>query len=175
MDVVLSFQPEDQMEESIQCLKDDGMMIAVEPFNTDKVYQSSVFLLKTIYLEKMVMKPSIRKHLVEMINADLQLGVIIPLPLKIFHSNEIESALHFTSTGKQNRKIVIAMPNQNEISKIRVKPRFVANPKSVYVVAGGLGGLGLEMVNWMIMRGAKILILCSRRGLSSAYQRYRVR
>lgn len=176
MDVVLSFQPEHQMEESIQCLNDDGMMIAVEPStNIDKVYQSSAFLLKTVILEKMVKRPSIRRNLVEMINADLQRGVIIPLPLKIFHSNEIETAFHFMSTEKQNEKIVVAMPNQSEISMLRVKPRFVADPKSVYIVVGGVGGLGLELVNWMIMRGAKILILCSRRGLSSAYQQYRVR
>lgn len=163
------------MEESIECLNEDGMMIAIEPSNLDTVYQPSAFIFKTIFLQKLIKNPSIRKQLVEMINADLQRGVIIPLPLKTFHSNDFESALRFMSTGEQNEKIVITMPNQSEISKLVVKLRFVADSKSVYIIAGGLGGLGLELVNWMILRGAKILILCSRRGLSSAYQQYRVR
>lgn len=163
------------MEESIECLNEDGMLIAVEPFNKDTVYQPSAFIFKTIFLEKLIENPSIRKYLVEMINADLQRGVIIPLPLKTFHANEIESAPLFMSIAKQNEKIVIKMPNQSEISKLRVKLRFVADSKSVYIIVGGLGGLGLELVNWMILRGAKILIICTRRGLSSAYQQYRVR
>lgn len=163
------------MEESIECLNEDGMMIAVEPVNIDTVYKSSAFIFKTIVLEILIERPSIRRHLVEMINADLKRGVIIPLPLKIFRSNELEYAFRFMSTGEQNERIVIAMPNQNEMSKLSVKPRFVADSKSVYIIAGGLGGMGLELVNWMILRGAKTLILCSRRGVSSAYQQYRVR
>lgn len=175
MDIVLSFQPVDQMEECIECLNEDGMMIAVEPVNADTVYKSSAFIFKTIVLEILIERPSIRRHLVEMINADLKRGVIIPLPLKIFRSNELEYAFRFMSTGEQNERIVIAMPNQNEMSKLSVKPRFVADSKSVYIIVGGLGDMGLELVNWMILRGAKTLILCSRRGVSSAYQQYRVR
>lgn len=156
------------------------MMIAVEPLDIDKVLQSSVSLFKagvvfkTIFLEKLAKSPNIRKHLVDMINTDLQRGVIKPLPLKIFHSDELESALRFMSTEKYNEKIVIAMPNQSEMSNLRVKQKFVTDSKSVYIITGGLGGLGLELANWMIMRGAKTIILSSRQGLSSAYQRYRV-
>lgn len=181
VDVVLSFRPEDQMEEGIQYLNEDGMIIAVEPFDIDKAHQSSPvpfktwFVFKTINLDKLMKSPSIRKHLVGMINADLQRGVIEPLPLKTFLSDQIESAVRFMSTEKHNDKILVAMPNQNEISNMRVKPKFVANSKSVYIIVGGLGGLGLELANFIIMRGAKILILSSRRGPSSAYQHYRVR
>lgn len=136
----MSFQPENQTEYSVQYLNENGMMIAVEPLDIDKVLQSSVSLFKagvvfkTIFLEKLAKSPNIRKHLVDMINTDLQRGVIKPLPLKIFHSDELESALRFMSTEKYNEKIVIAMPNQSEMSNLRVKQKFVTDSKSVYII-----------------------------------------
>ena len=45
----------------------------------------------------------------------------------------------------------------------------------VYVFfAGGLGGLGIELSDWLIKRGAKQLILTSRRGITNAYQLMRI-
>jgi len=46
----------------------------------------------------------------------------------------------------------------------------MANAKSwfdankVYILVGGLGGLGLEVAYWMVTRGAKKLVLVSRSG-----------
>ena len=39
---------------------------------------------------------------------------------------------------------------------------------------GGLGGFGLELVDWLILRGAKNLVLTSRIGIKNGYQRSRV-
>ena len=38
--------------------------------------------------------------------------------------------------------------------------------------SGGLGGMGLELANWLIRRGANNLILTSRSGITTDYQRY---
>ena len=40
---------------------------------------------------------------------------------------------------------------------------------------GGLGGFGLELANWLIFRGAKKVILTSRRGITTGYQALCVR
>lgn len=34
-----------------------------------------------------------------------------------------------------------------------------------YIIAGGLGGLGLELAQWLIQRGAQKLVLTSRSGV----------
>jgi len=39
---------------------------------------------------------------------------------------------------------------------------------------GGLGGFGMELTAWAIERGAKNIILCSRSGIQTGYQKYRV-
>lgn len=42
-------------------------------------------------------------------------------------------------------------------------------------VAGGLGGFGLELADWLALRGCKNLVLTSRTGLSTGYQAMRIR
>ena len=44
--------------------------------------------------------------------------------------------------------------------------------EKVYIVIGGLGGMGLEMVYWMMIRGAWKFILTSRSGIKSNSQRF---
>ena len=40
-----------------------------------------------------------------------------------------------------------------------------------YIIVGGLGGFGLELAYWTVLRGAKRLILTSRTGIKNAYQK----
>ena len=45
----------------------------------------------------------------------------------------------------------------------------------MYVVTGGLGGFGLELADWLIMRGGRKILLTSRRGITNGYQSSRLR
>lgn len=40
---------------------------------------------------------------------------------------------------------------------------------------GGLGGFGLELADWLVIRGARNLVLTSRKGITTGYQAMRVR
>jgi len=42
------------------------------------------------------------------------------------------------------------------------------------LILGGLGGFGMELTEWAVERGAKNIILCSRSGIQTGYQKYRV-
>lgn len=43
-----------------------------------------------------------------------------------------------------------------------------------FKLSGGLGGLGLELIDWLILRGARNLIISSRRGITTGYQRWKI-
>lgn len=43
-----------------------------------------------------------------------------------------------------------------------------------YIITGGLGGFGLELAEWLVERGARSLVLCSRTGLRTGYQEKKV-
>lgn len=82
------------------------------------------------------------------------------------------------AAGKHIGKVVLEVrPEQPpsstplEVSPlVPAVPRLAAHPNLVYLITGGLGGLGLELAGWLIGRGAKKVVLTSRRGLTTGYQ-----
>lgn len=48
-------------------------------------------------------------------------------------------------------------------------------PQCTQIIVGGLGGFGLELADWMILRGARKLVLTSRTGITKGYQSYRIK
>ena len=53
--------------------------------------------------------------------------------------------------------------------------RYSCSPENTYIIVGGLGGFGLELADWLVLRGAKKLVLTSRKGISTGYQSSRIR
>lgn len=43
-------------------------------------------------------------------------------------------------------------------------------PHKSYIIAGGLGGFGLELARWLMLRGAHKLVLTSRSGIRTGEQ-----
>ncbi len=61
---------------------------------------------------------------------------------------------------------VLLEPHPEDVLPIvpRKAAACVFDPQASYVISGGLGGLGMSIARWMASRGAKNLILLSRRG-----------
>ncbi|XP_035716631.1 phthiocerol synthesis polyketide synthase type I PpsC [Folsomia candida] len=76
-----------------------------------------------------------------------------PLPYIHFHSNEIINAMHFLEKAKHIGKVVVSMPG---------KENTLFSDRSSYLITGGCGGIGWELMNWMLMNGANRIILMSR-------------
>lgn len=53
-------------------------------------------------------------------------------------------------------------------------PRYYCFEKKTYVILGGLGGFGLELADWLVIRGARNLVLISRNGIKNGYQQRKV-
>ena len=49
--------------------------------------------------------------------------------------------------------------------------RTYFDPEKSYIITGGLGGFGLELTYWLIERGAKNILLTSRSGIKTPYQK----
>jgi len=81
------------------------------------------------------------------------------------------------SAGKHKGKVLIQIREEEENrlalpSKMFVRAvcRTLCNPQYVYLITGGLGGFGLELAQWLINRGARKLVLTSRKGIKTGYQ-----
>lgn len=66
--------------------------------------------------------------------------------------------------------------NEKEVGKtpILANPRYYCDSKKSYIILGGLGGFGLELADWLVLRGARDLVLTSRTGVRTGYQRMRI-
>lgn len=114
----------------------------------------------------------------DIIRRDLVNGVIQPLPTTVFNANQIEQAFRFLASGKHIGKVILKIRETAEAQltlPVRVRPRVYFDPELVYIIPGGLGGFGLELVDWMMTRGCKKFVLSSSKGLSKPYQSYRIR
>ncbi|EZA55641.1 Fatty acid synthase [Ooceraea biroi] len=53
-------------------------------------------------------------------------------------------------------------------------PRYYCPVKKTYVILSGLGGFGLELADWLVIRGARNLVLISRSGIKNGYQHRKI-
>lgn len=112
-----------------------------------------------------------------MIVVGIKTGDVKPLPRTVFDEKQVEEAFKFLSSGKHRGKVLIQIRREEpEILKspsrtIYAVPRIFFDPQKSYVIIGGLGGVGIELTDWMIKKGATKLVLNSRRGLTNGYQR----
>lgn len=82
------------------------------------------------------------------------------------------------ASGKHMGKVLLQV-REKETDEwtlpVGVVPRVYCDAKLVYVICGGLGGFGLELADWLIIRGCRKLVLSSSRGLTKSYQEFRIR
>ncbi|GBL82913.1 Fatty acid synthase, partial [Araneus ventricosus] len=67
---------------------------------------------------------------------------------------------------EEPQKKIVPTPLQ-----LKALSRTTCNPEKSYVIIGGLGGFGLELCQWLVERGARHVVLTSRSGLKSGYQK----
>lgn len=134
--------------------------------------------IRTVFVENLIGAPDECKIIHELIENDLRAGVIQPLPSTVFHANEIDQVFRYESTEEHVGKVLIQIRKTEQSLAsvpIKVNPRVYFKPDLVYIIAGGLGGFGIELCNWMVVRGARIIVLNSRRGVTTSYQAFRIR
>ncbi|KAJ3652435.1 hypothetical protein Zmor_018399 [Zophobas morio] len=185
VDFILNSLSEDKLQASVRCLGRGGKFMEIGKY--DLANDSSLNLLlmekeasyQGIFLDDVFrnceeMKSKVVKRLVE----GMEAGFVKPLPRIVFNADEVEKSYRYMMTGKHIGRILIKLRNEEEHSvsnsqKIS-KPRFHCDLRKTYVVIGGLGGVGLELSDWLILRGARKLVLASRSGIQSGYQQQRI-
>ncbi|KAH8659903.1 hypothetical protein BX600DRAFT_399805 [Xylariales sp. PMI_506] len=91
-------------------------------------------------------------------------GNIKPIrPINVFDATEIKDAFRFMQQGIHIGKIVVRLPENEEIlpwAPAVPKPSFRVDRS--YILSGGMGGLGRSIAMWMATNGAKDIIFISR-------------
>ncbi|CAB0015644.1 unnamed protein product, partial [Nesidiocoris tenuis] len=167
VDLVLNSLAEEKLLASVRCLARGGRFLEIGKY--DITNNNPLANLK------------LRDRLVSLMQQKILDGAVVPLPATVFEQDQQEQAFRFMASGKHIGKVVVKIKQTDENDKNaadvlhEVKPKYYCDPESSYIVAGGLGGFGLELVDWLVLRGAKKIVINSRRGISNGYQSFRLR
>ncbi|KAG7154441.1 Fatty acid synthase-like [Homarus americanus] len=184
VDVVLNSLAGDLLQASVRCLREHGRFLEIgkADLSNNTALGMAIFLKNVTFhgiLLDALFDASLeeRQRLNHLVAEGLTAGVVTPLPSTLFTRDSAEDAFRYMATGKHIGKVVLEVkpevtdsPASPNSALVQAVPRVIAHGHMVYVITGGLGGLGLELAGWLISRGAKKLVLTSRRGITTGYQ-----
>ncbi|KAI1292827.1 Fatty acid synthase [Halotydeus destructor] len=191
VDIVLNSLAGPMLKASLRCLAQNGRFLEIGKVDFARNSKLELFELQGnqtyegILLDALTTEddPSgkvrkVRQTLARLLAEGIATGEVVPLTRTMFDRDQVESAFRFMGSGKHVGKVVIRIrPDGQQVSTPLCQPslpRLTFDQNKVYIITGGLGGFGLELVQWMTTRLARRFVLTSRNGVKSDYQRYTV-
>ncbi|KAL6257976.1 hypothetical protein P5V15_011572 [Pogonomyrmex californicus] len=182
VDIVLNSLAEEKLQASVRCLAHGGRFLEIGKYDltANNSLGMMIFLKETsfhgIFIDNLILSTNVKDkvQLHNMVAEGLKNGAIKPLVRKIFDKNELEMAFKYMTAGKHIGKVILKISDEKNFGKILAHPRYYCDSKKTYLILGGLGGFGLELADWLILRGARNVVLTSRTGIKNGYQRMKV-
>ncbi|XP_050553071.1 fatty acid synthase-like [Spodoptera frugiperda] len=190
VDMVLNSLSDDKLQASVRCLAFRGRFLEIGKFDISsntaialyfRTKEISFYGVMLNYIFEQDVK--VRKRLQDLLLNGIENGAVKPLTYCTFKANEVENAFRYMAAGKHIGKVIVKIREEERGSgpvrpvptPIDAVPRYICHEDHVYVLVGGLGGFGLELADWLIIRGARKILLNSRRGITNGYQSSRLR
>ena len=190
VDLVLNSLAEEKLLAGFRCVGDDGRFIEIGKYDFQmnnplpmfafirNITFHGVALDKVSFLKKKSHLNLVKKFEAWMYDG-IKNGMVKPLNRTVFRVNEVKEAFKYMMTGKHIGKVLVKIrdeePSRGPMKAKPVKMMATAktwfDPDKVYILIGGLGGMGIEIVYWMMLRGATKVLLTSRSGIKSNSQR----
>jgi myxalamid-type polyketide synthase MxaB len=171
VDLVLNSLPGEAAVRSLQVLGTYGRfleigkidiyqnrMIGLAPFKKNLAY----FAIDMDQLFRQ--KPDVFGGLLKQVMDRVEAGDFKPLPYTMFPIEETIQAFRFMSQRRNIGKIVVSLASA--AASAGEADRSGIRAEATYLLTGGLGAIGLSLARWLVERGARNLVLVSRRGPS---------
>ncbi|XP_016070948.1 PREDICTED: fatty acid synthase [Miniopterus natalensis] len=191
VDLVLNSLAEEKLQASVRCLAQHGRFLEIGKFDLFKNHPlgMAIFLKNVtfhgILLDSLFEEASAThwQEVAELLRTGIQEGVVQPLKCTVFPKDQVEDAFRYMAQGKHIGKVLVQVREEEQGAVLhRPKPTLMAAISKTfcpahksYIIAGGLGGFGLELAQWLVLRGAQKLVLTSRSGIRTGYQAKQVR
>ena len=189
VDLVINSLTGEKLDAGYQILCEGGRFVEIGKFDMIMNKQIGMFdfLKDTSFIGVAVdvglmRKPHFARQFFEWMHENCRNGCVKPFNKIVFNAKEADKAFRYMTTGKHIGKIVIKIRDEesNRGPVMDIKPakdmtvtkKLYFNPNKVYIITGGLGGFGLELIHWMISMGARKFLLTSRNGIKNFYQEF---
>ncbi len=107
-------------------------------------------------------RPDVAKQILDKVVALAASGEITPLPYRRFEAERLADAFKLMQRSGHIGKIVVTPQAPQRMLALESSPRFEADANGAHLIIGGLGGLGIEMMNWAAHHGARNIVLVGR-------------
>ncbi|XP_028740769.1 fatty acid synthase [Peromyscus leucopus] len=190
VDLVLNSLAEEKLQASVRCLAQHGRFLEIGKFDLSNNHPlgMAIFLKNVtfhgILLDALFEEASDSwREVSALLQAGIRDGVVKPLRCTVFPKAQVEDAFRYMAQGKHIGKVLVqvreeepeaVLPGAQPTLISAVSKTFCPAHKS-YIITGGLGGFGLELARWLVLRGAQRLVLTSRSGIRTGYQAKQVR
>ncbi|XP_045453921.1 fatty acid synthase-like [Melitaea cinxia] len=191
VNLVLNSLSDEKLQASIRCLVYGGRFLEIGKFDVnnntliDMNFFRNEISFHGIMFDLNMHDTEFAKTIRDLLVSGIETGAVRPLTYCTFEKDEMEKAFRYMAAGKHIGKIVFKIRDEEcedntdftkpLIQYIDAVPRYNCDPDLVYIIVGGLGGFGLELADWLILREARKLLLASRKGVSNGYQSLRLR
>lgn len=187
VDLILNSLAEEKLQASVRCLGVGGKFLEIGKFDLANDNPLHLQCLAKdasfhgVMLDYLMSGDSLNlKEISKLLSEGINLGYIKPLNTFVFRGDQISEAFKYMASGKHMGKVVIKLRKEEKDYELERKtfwchPRFYCDPSMTIVIIGGLGGFGLELADWLVLRNAKKLVLCSRKGVTNGYQSQRIK
>jgi NAD(P)-dependent dehydrogenase (short-subunit alcohol dehydrogenase family)/acyl carrier protein len=114
----------------------------------------------------MAEQPELTGRIFSRISELFEEGILHPLPYTVFDVAEIAGAFRYMQHSRQIGKVVVRQEVGSILDSISDIPSRSAmiHSDATYLITGGTSGFGLQSAGWLVDRGARTLVLMSRRG-----------
>ena len=184
VDLVLNSLTGDKLDASYEVIADCGRFVEIGKYDLQMNKQLGMFtFLRDVSFigvsvdQKLYLKRGFAKKFMSWMHENSNNGMIKPINKNVFKAEDAEKAFRYMTTGKHIGKIVIRIREEEsqkilksgvtQSKRMLVTKKTYFNPNKVYIITGGLGGFGMELIHWMLFLGARKFVLTSRKGVST--------
>ncbi|XP_077491712.1 fatty acid synthase-like [Amblyomma americanum] len=115
----------------------------------------------------------------ELVSEGISSGAVRTLEATVFTADRAPEAFRVVASGRGAAKVVLQVRPEERQRNVGPLPTFTVEAISrtyfyahkTYIVAGGMCTFGMELADWMVVRGCRKLILTTQCGGSTGYQR----
>ena len=164
---VLNSLAGEKLRASFRCVKQHGYFLELGKydFSTNANLSMKEFLSNLTFcaidIDQVFEQPEEMAEISRRFAEGLASGVARPLNYTTYPFVERAEALKFLASGTHTGKVLIDMQGVGETVPFEAK----YYTHGTHLITGGLGGFAMALAKWLAERGAKKLVLATRRGI----------
>ncbi|KAF5286583.1 hypothetical protein FQA39_LY16266 [Lamprigera yunnana] len=180
VNVIINSLSGEKLEASTRCLAPRGILLEIGKYDMQRDSSIPLEIIRSScrfaginldgFLDNQII---VQKKVFSLMTKGMEMGYVKPLPRTVYDMEQVKEAFEYMSQGIHTGKIVIRIRNQATL--LEIEPKFYCHPQRVYIVLGGLGGFGLELIDWLIERGARYVVTVSRTSTLTSYQKLKIK